>query len=119
MLRIPNEGEEVYAEGLDIKMGSGTPATMVNLSRLGVPVRFCTFLGKDIFSDIVETELKKSGVLYTNLYEGSCIPETVSSTIITENDRTFVSYRDDVPVTNGILDVIYRQCSSANIVAMQ
>ena len=118
MPRIPNEGEGVYAHGLDVKMGGGTPATMINLSRLGVPVKFSTFLGKDMFSDVVKNELKRSGIDYTNLYEDSGIPVTVSCTIITQHDRTFVSYRDEVNITDRMLDAVYRQSVGAKFVEM-
>lgn len=118
MSRLPKEGEEIYARGLDIKMGGGVPATMITLSRLGVPVRLSTFLGKDIFSEVVEKELRKSDLLYTNLYNGDGLPVTVTSTMITDNDRTFVSYRDQIPVTDQTLEAIYHQSKGAKLVEM-
>ena len=118
MPRIPGEGEEVYSSGLDIKMGGGVPATMINLSRLGVPVKFSTYLGTDMFSKVVENQLSESGVTYTNLYEGGGIPVGVSCVIITERDRTFVSYRDDVRITDEIMEKIYIQSAGAKIVEM-
>jgi ribokinase len=118
MPRIPGEGQEVYSSGLDIKMGGGVPATMINLSRLGVPVQFSTFLGKDMFSRVVEEELERSGLDYVNLYKGDGIPVGVSCVIITNNDRTFVSYRDDFKITDDMLEKIYLQSAGAKIVEM-
>lgn len=118
MSRMPNEGEEIYARGLDIKMGGGVPATMITLARLGVPVRFSTFLGNDIFSKVAEKELQESSVSYLNLYEGTGMPVTVSSTLITENDRTFVSFRDKVTLTDQMFETIYQQCKAAKLVEM-
>jgi len=118
MPRVPNEGEEIYARGLDIKMGGGVPATMITLHRLGVPVRLSTFLGKEFFSEVVEKELLKSGIPYINLYDRNGMPVSATTTIITENDRTFVSYRDEVPVTDQMLETIYQQCRGAKLVEM-
>jgi ribokinase len=118
MPRVPNEGEEIYARGFDMKMGGGVPATMITLARLGVPVKFSTFLGNDIFSKVAEKELQQSSISYLNLYEGTGMPVTVTSTLITENDRTFVSYRDKVSLTDRILETIYQQCKAAKMVEM-
>lgn len=118
MPRIPCEGEEIYAKGLSIQMGGGVPATLLTLSRLGVPVKLSTFLGKDTFSGIVEKELTKNGIDFANLYSGSGTPVTVTSTMITEGDRTFISYRDEIPVTDKVLESIYLQSRDAKMVEM-
>ncbi|MFA9379833.1 MAG: carbohydrate kinase family protein [Acetanaerobacterium sp.] len=118
MPRVPTEGEEIYASGLDIQMGGGVPATMITLHRLGVPVHLSTFLGTDYFSEVVGKELLKSGIPYTNLHEGNGMPVTATCAIITKKDRTFVSYRDKAPVTDQLLETIYQQSKGAKIVEM-
>lgn len=118
MSRIPNEGEEIYAKSLALKMGGGVPATMVTLSRLGVPVKLGTFLGKDIFSQVVKNELESCNLSYDNLYSGDGVPVAVTSTIITNRDRTFISYRDDVKITNQLLETVFQQIKNAKIVEM-
>lgn len=118
MPRIPREGEEIYAKGLTIQMGGGVPATMLTLSRLGVPVKLSTFLGNDIFSEVVKKELIKSGIDYKNLYEEKGIPVTVTSTIITKADRTFVSYRDEAPISDQVLENVYQQSKGAKLLEM-
>lgn len=35
--RLPVEGEELYAQGFDMQLGGGLPATMIHLARLGCP----------------------------------------------------------------------------------
>ena len=50
MPRIPNEGK-LFARGFSLQMGGGVPATLLNLSGLGVPVRILTGLGEDMFSE--------------------------------------------------------------------
>jgi ribokinase len=118
MPRIPREGEEVYAQGLTIQMGGGVPATLITLSRLGIPVKLSTFIGEDIFSKVVEKELNKSGIHYANLYPSGGMPVTVTSTMITSKDRTFTSYRDEIPITDQTLESIYQQSKDAKLVEM-
>lgn len=118
MPRIPGEGEELYSKGLSIQMGGGVPATMLNLSRLGIPVQLSTFIGEDVFSKVVEGELEKNGVRFENLYSGNGMPVTVTSTLITAGERTFVSYRDEIPITDRILEEIYLQSRGAKLVEM-
>lgn len=118
MPRIPGEGEEIYANGLQIKMGGGVPATMITLSRLGISTKLGTFLGEDIFSKVVKNELDRNSVKYVNLYCGSEIPVTVTSALITENDRTFASYRNKLVITDKLIETIYQLCSGAKLVEM-
>ena len=47
LTRLPTEGEELFARGFDLQLGGGVPAVMIHLNRLGVPVQFSTFLGRD------------------------------------------------------------------------
>ena len=37
--RLPDKGEEIFARGFSMQFGGGIPATMINLSRLGVESR--------------------------------------------------------------------------------
>jgi sugar/nucleoside kinase (ribokinase family) len=118
MPRIPREGEEIYSKDLSIQMGGGVPATLLTLSRLGISVKLSTFLGEDAFSKVVKMELLQNGVDFTNLYFGKGVPVTVTSTMITIEDRTFVSYRNEVPITDRICERIYQQCRGAKLVEM-
>ena len=68
--RLPEEGEEVFSNDFRLCLGGGVPATIINLHRLGVPAKFATFLGKNMFSQYVEEQFKQYGVNYTNLYHG-------------------------------------------------
>ena len=51
--KIPEEGQEVYAREFDMQLGGGVPATMINLSRLGIDSKLLTFVGEDFFSQFV------------------------------------------------------------------
>ena len=56
--RLPDKGEEIFARGFSMQFGGGIPATMINLSRLGVESRIITFAGHDLFSEFVIKETR-------------------------------------------------------------
>lgn len=116
--RLPEEGEELFAKGFDLQLGGGVPAVMIHLRRLGVPVRLATFLGEDRFSRFAREQLEAEDVLFRNLYHGSGMPLNVTCVAITPRDRTFLSYRDAVPVTDEVLEEMYQECRGASIVRM-
>ena len=119
MPRVPGEGTEVFAKSLEMKLGGGAPAVMIHLHRLGVPTALCTFLGKDMFSSFVEKEIARSGMPCENLYEGDKMPVTVTSVMITPEDRTFASYQDEFAFTKEMEDRACRILSGASHVRMQ
>lgn len=94
--RLPKMGEEVYSKGFTITLGGGPPATLINLHRLGIPVRLGTFLGKGQFSKLAQSKLDEYDVNYINLYEGEEEdPLIITSVISSGTDRSFVSYQPD------------------------
>lgn len=118
MLRIPNEGEEIYCKDFRVCLGGGLPATMINCSRLGVPAKIGTFLGDDMFSQFAKGELIKSGTDY-ELFESKNYPLNVTSAIITSTDRTFVSYGGVETYSDEMLEKIYNALKGAKVVGMQ
>ncbi len=118
MPRIPNEGEEIYSRDFKVCLGGGLPATMINCSRLGVPAKIGTFLGDDMFSQFAKGELDKSGTKY-EVFESKNYPLNVTSAIITEKDRTFVSYGGTENYTDEMLEKIYNSLKGAKVVAIQ
>lgn len=118
MPRIPNEGEEIYCKDFKVCLGGGLPATMINCSRLGVPAKIGTFLGDDMFSNFAKGELDKSGTKY-EVFESENYPLNVTSAIITEKDRTFVSYGVTENYTDEMLEKTYNSLKGAKVVAMQ
>lgn len=93
MPRLPEEGQEIYASGLDVQLGGGPAATLTVLSRLKVPTLLLTLLGeKSFFADFLRQKLDEAGVTYKDLHNGKGIPFCISSAMITESDRTFASY---------------------------
>jgi ribokinase len=115
---LPKEGEEVYAKNFAIKLGGGVPATLTNLKRLGVPTKVVTFLGNDVFSKFVSSELKRYGVTYKNLYEGCEIPVNLTTTMLTKHDRTFLSYRSPIQFSDETFEAVEKELSGADIIEM-
>ena len=113
--KIPEEGQEVYAREFDMQLGGGVPATMINLSRLGIDSKLLTFAGKDFFSQFVTRALEGYGVQTINLYKGSGRPITLSSVMVCGGDRSIVSYQDRVEITPHYLEQVYRQLHGAKI----
>lgn len=118
MRAIPRESEEIYARDFNMKLGGGIPASMINLSRLNVPVRLCSFLGKDFFSKFAEEKIKETGIECVNLYSGDGMPVTLTSAIITKNDRAFVSYTDGVKIDDAVIDDVYSVIKGAKVADM-
>ena len=44
--RMPKLGEEVYSESCSKQLGGGAVATLIQLYRLGVPVKLATYIGE-------------------------------------------------------------------------
>jgi len=91
MPRIPNIGEEIYTDKFSLQLGGGLPATLINAGRLGIEARIATELGKDIFSEFAKEKFEENKVAPTNLYKGDGIPLNITSAIILENDRSFIT----------------------------
>lgn len=123
--RLPNEGEELYAEEFSLHLGGGILGTLVNVSRLGIPVRAGTFLGEDIFSRFVVKALEALPITITNLYKGGRgglfppIPLNLSVAAITPRDRTFLSYTDKKAPDDNELQGVFELCTGARIIEMQ
>lgn len=118
MPRIPNEGEEIYSKDFTVCLGGGLPATMINCSRLGVTSKLGTFLGDDMFSAFARSELDKYGTRY-EAFESKGYPLNITSAIITEGDRTFVSYGGNEEYSHKEYEKIYNCLKGAKIVAIQ
>lgn len=116
--RLPKEGEEIFAEDFALRMGGGVPAVMVNLSRLNVPSRLCTYLGTDIFSGFARSELQSSNVRCENLFEGEGIPLVVTAVSITPGDRTFTSGKAAPTRIKNLAERVYQAFHGASVVRM-
>lgn len=118
--RLPEMGEELYSEGFELKLGGGVPGTMINISRLGIPVKVSTWLGEDMFSRFCQEEYNKAGCEVINLYTGKGdLPLNITSAMITPEDRTFVTYGPIPKYDDYELEQIYKASTGAKIVEIQ
>ncbi len=119
MPRLPDIGEEIYSKDFSVKLGGGVCATLINLARLGLDTKLITELGDDMFSLFAKREYEKLGVNLCNIYDDDGIPVNITSAVILENDRSFISYG-----SGGIADTeekrnkIYEYEKGADIVLM-
>ena len=119
MERLPSTGEEVYSQGFGMHLGGGVPATLINTTRLGVPSRILTFIGKDQFSALAERFYATYDADIINLYEGDGMPVVVTSVMVCNNDRSFATYRDDKAVDEAaVCEKVYQHLSGAKVVNM-
>lgn len=116
--RLPHAGEELYSTGFSQQLGGGAPATLVNLSRLGVPVRILTWLGADQFSAFARAEFERCGAEPVNLYRGDGMPINLTSAILTPGERTFISFTDGVGNADDLLETAYAAMRGARVVEM-
>lgn len=119
MPRIPAEGEEIYASDFSIQLGGGIPATLINISRLGVPVKLATALGDDMFSRFAADEFYKNGVKPDNFYTPGTFPVNVTAVAITPEERTFFSYGPSPAETKEEKERFYQMAHGAKVVLMQ
>lgn len=118
LARLPAIGQEVFAKKFEMHLGGGVPATLVNTARLGLPSKLLTFLGDDFFSNFAKRSLAEFGAETVNLYQGSRIPVVLTSVMVCDQDRSFVSYRDDGLAEEYPMEEVYRNLHGAKIVDM-
>lgn len=119
MPRLPEPGEEIYTDRFSLQLGGGLPATLINIGRLGIPARIATELGSDMFSRFAEEKFRENGVEPLNLYDGDEIPVNITSAVILEDDRSFISYgRAGGEVTDAQREAFYDMAHGAKICLM-
>ena len=119
MPKVPDVGEEVYTDRFSLQLGGGLPATLINLGRLGVPARIATELGGDLFSGFARDAFAAAGVSPLNLYAGDRIPVNITSAILLESDRSFVSYgKGEMDTDARAQEAFYRMATGAKLCLM-
>lgn len=118
--RLAGVGEELYCKDFSLQLGGGLPATLINLSRLGIPTKIATELGNDIFSEFAKKKFTENGVSPTNLYDGEEIPLNITSAIILPKDRTFYTYgKGSIEPNDKALETFYNIAKGSKICMMQ
>ena len=116
MPKIPGVGEEVYTDNFSLQLGGGLAATLINIGRLGIPAKIATELGNDLFSEFAKSRFEQNGVSPLNLYNGDKIPVNITSAVILENDRSFISYgKGDLNPDDGAKEKFYNMAHGAKI----
>ena len=119
MPRIPAVGEEVYTDRFSLQLGGGLPATLINLGRLGVPAKIATELGTDMFSSFAKAQFDQSNVQPLNLYHGESIPVNITSAIILDHDRSFITYgKGDMRPDDEAKEAFYQMATGAKLCLM-
>lgn len=118
MDRLPATGEEVFSKRFGMYLGGGVPATLINTARLGIPSKILTFLGKDVFSDFASKAFTQYGAEVINLYQGDGAPVVLSTVMVCDQDRSFMSYCDKPAVTAHTAEDVYRHLTGAKLVDM-
>lgn len=90
--RVPNLGEEVFAEAFDMQIGGGPTASLITLKRLGIEGRIGTFLAQDNMSTLAKGLLDQHHLNYINMYSGKGNPIVVTSIASFSEDRYFLTY---------------------------
>jgi sugar/nucleoside kinase (ribokinase family) len=118
-IELPNIGEEVYTDDFSIKLGGGLPATLINIGRLGIPIKLACELGNDMFSLFAQREINQ----YTtplNLYKGDMIPVNITSVLIHKKDRSFISYgKGGLTYSKEAENAFYNMAKGAKICYME
>lgn len=92
--RMPHLGEEIYTGSCSKQLGGGAVATLIQLSRLGIPVKLATYIGVGELSRFLINELDKNRIDYTNMLSTpEEDPVTLSCIVSCKKDRGIISYR--------------------------
>lgn len=118
--KIPDIGEEVYSKNFDIQLGGGLPGVLTNLSRLGVKTNLITEIGNDIFSNFAKAEFEKNNISPINIYKGNYSPVNITSALILNEDRSFVSYGPgSIKYSKEKANIFYNYAKDSKIILMQ
>ena len=115
---LPNIGEEVFSRGFEIHLGGGAPGESVILSKLGIPAAVFTWLGSGFFADYAMKEFAIGNPSIVDLYHGEGNPLIISSTMVYGNDRTFLSYAEDIRLSQNDIARIRQAFSQAKIILL-
>lgn len=100
--KYPRKGEEICTKDFSISLGGGACVIPIRLSKMGLPVRFGTFLGKDSLSGFAKDLLEKSKLENVhNFYHGDECPVVYSTVFSSADDRGILSF--DAGIDESIL----------------
>lgn len=95
--RLPEPGEEVFADTFTMQLGGGPAVPPIVLSALGYRTCLGTFMGEDEESDICRRKLANLQFTDYKLFpSASDHPVVVTSVFSWEHDRGFLAYNNQV-----------------------
>ena len=115
---LPNLGEEVFSERFEIHLGGGAPGEAVIISKLGIPSKVITWLGGGLFAGHARSEFSIGNPSVIDLYQGDGNPLIISSTMVYGNDRTFLSYCENIEISPADIERIRKEHLGAKIVLL-
>jgi sugar/nucleoside kinase (ribokinase family) len=120
MQALPDEGTEVYTDNFVMRLGGGAVGSLLALSKLGVPVKILTYIGNDLFSKFAINEITKRGLKPIDLKGSSDFHTIISVALVTERDRTFISYGNKIKKDNiESAEILYNNCTGAHSIIME
>ena len=99
-------------------IGGGAPGEAVILSKLGVPAKVVTWLGNSMFAEIARSELRIGDPEIIDLYQQDGNPLVLSSAMLCGGDRTFLSWCDEITLTEADIERIRAEHQGAKIVLL-
>ncbi len=115
---LPVLGEEVFSKDFGIHLGGGAPGESVIISKLGIPAKVITWLGNGIFAGLARSEFRIGNPHIIDLYHGSGNPMVMTSAMVYGNDRTFLSYCEEIKLTDSDIYKIREEHHNAKIVLL-
>ena len=115
---LPLLGEEVFSDDFGIHLGGGAPGEAVILSKLGIPAKVITWLGSGLFANIARSEFTIGDPYIVDLYTGNGNPLIISSTMVYGGDRTFLSYREKLQLSEADIEKILQEHQGSKIILM-
>ncbi|MDR0696520.1 MAG: carbohydrate kinase family protein [Christensenellaceae bacterium] len=117
--KLPDEGTEIYSKNFEMRLGGGAVGSIITLSKLGIPTKLLTYQASDIFSNFAINEIKKSGLIPIDLRGSSAFNTNISISLVTSNDRTFISYGQKIRKGSDSEEILYENCKGAFAVIME
>jgi sugar/nucleoside kinase (ribokinase family) len=117
MTRLPEPGEEVFADNFSMQLGGGPAVISVVLNGLGMKTDLGTFLSNDDASKICEIFLKRLNFSsYTNFFQGGSDPVVVTSVFSWRHDRSFLTHNNEVRENQLSSETVYQYLRDSKVV---
>ena len=115
--RMPQPGEEVFAQSFTMQLGGGPIVCPIVLERLGCKVRLGTFMGENDTSDICRRLLKRKGFdSYDVFATQNPDPVVVTSVFSWPHDRGFLAHNEQVYESCPDSETVYNFLKDAKVV---